>query len=324
MGDVTITERTIATNGVDLRVFEAGPADGFPVVLCHGFPELAYSWRHQLPALAEAGYHVLAPDQRGYGGSTRPDTVEAYEVRELCADICGLLDAVGAERAVVVGHDWGSIVAWSLAQRFPERFAGVVGMSVPFVPRAPMPPTQLLKMVMGDTFFYMLYFQDPVAADADLSADVRHTMRGFMAGLSPGADADMSAMLGPHDGRGLRERLPDPETLPDWLTEDELATYIANFEASGFFGPTAWYANLDRNWEHSEDLAETKVTIPAMFLTGSADPVVMMTPASVMDGWVTDLRASHSIEGAGHWVQQERPDEVNAALVAFLDSLDLS
>ena len=322
MSAVTTTERTVHTNGVDLRVVEAG--EGFPVVLCHGFPELAYSWRHQIPALADAGYHVVAPDQRGYGGSSRPTEVADYDLEHLTDDMVGLLEDLGAPKAVFVGHDWGANVVWGMAQRHPDRVAGVVGMSVPFLPRGPMPPTQLMKMALGDTFFYMLYFQDPAVADANMSADVAHTMRGFMAGLTTEAQPEsLGDMLSPNDGRGLAERLPDVEVLPSWLSEEELATYVAAFEDSGFFGPTAWYANLDRNWERSEHLAETKVTVPALFITGAADPVLMMTPPSVMDGWVTDLRGSIQIEGVGHWVQQESPSEVNAALLDFLGGLDL-
>jgi pimeloyl-ACP methyl ester carboxylesterase len=316
------TTRTVHTNGVDLHLVEAG--SGFPVVLCHGFPELAYSWRHQIPALAAAGYHVLAPDQRGYGASSRPERVEDYDIEQLTDDLVGLLDDIGAPKAVFVGHDWGAMVVWAMAQRHPDRVAGVVGMSVPFAPRGPMKPIELMKMVMGDNFFYMLYFQDPVVADADLSADVAHTMRGFLAGVSAGAPADdMAEMFGANDGRGLAERLPNPQVLPAWLSQDEVDTYVEAFTRTGFFGPTAWYANLDRNWERSEHLADTKITVPALFVTGSADPVGAMMPASVMDGWVTDLRGSISVEGAGHWVQQERPDDVNTALLEFLGALDL-
>lgn len=321
-GSTGQTTRTVHTNGVDLHLVEAG--DGFPVVLCHGFPELAYSWRHQIPALAEAGYHVLAPDQRGYGRSTLPENVEDYDIEQLTDDMVGLLDDIGAPKAVFIGHDWGSNVVWAMAQRHPERVAGVVGMSVPFLPRGGMKPIELMKMVMGDRFFYILYFQDPVVADANLSADVTRTMRGFLAGLNADSPPeDLAEMLGENDGRGLAERLPQPEVLPAWLHQDELDTYIAEFTHTGFFGPTSWYANLDRNWERSEHLAETKVEVPALFIVGSTDPVLAMTPPSLMEGWVTDLRGSIYVEGAGHWVQQEKPAEVNAALLEFLGGLDL-
>src|SRR5215212_3447346 len=180
------TERTITTNGVDLHVVEAG--EGPAVVLAHGFPELAYSWRHQIPALAAAGYHVIAPDQRGYGKSSRPDKIEDYDILHLTGDLLGLLDELGEEKAVFVGHDWGSMVVWQLSLLAPERVAGVVGMSVPFVPRGPMPPTQLMRQVLGDSFFYILYFQEPGVADADLGRDPATVMRRMLAGLETSAD----------------------------------------------------------------------------------------------------------------------------------------
>jgi pimeloyl-ACP methyl ester carboxylesterase len=318
-----MTEQRITTNGVELHVVDEG--DGFPVVLCHGFPELSFSWRHQIPVLAEAGFRVLAPDQRGYGRSDRPDAVDDYDLEHLTDDMIGLLDAIGEERAVWVGHDWGSMVAWGLAQRHPDRSAGVVGMSVPFAPRGPMSVTQAIKALLGDNFFYILYFQEPGVADANLAENVEETMRGFLAGLAE--DESSSEMLrnltGENDGRGLRERLPYDAELPSWLTQAELDHYVSEFTRTGFTGGINWYRNFDRNWERSEHLADTKIEVPAAFIAGASDPVLLMSPPAIMDGWVTDLRASVLIEGAGHWVQQEKPHEVNRALLDFLGGLDL-
>lgn len=318
--------RTVATNGIELAVTEAG--EGFPVVLCHGFPELGYSWRHQLPALADAGFHAIAPDLRGYGGSSKPEPIEQYDIVHLTDDMVGLLDTLGEQRAVFVGHDWGAPVVWTLAQRAPERVAAVVGMSVPFLPRAPGPPTEIFRHVFTDTFFYMLYFQEPGVADADLGADPATTMRRFLCAIGGEAiessgGASLGDLAGALDGRGFVERLSEPDQLPSWLSQAELDHYSEVFARTGFTGGLNFYRNLDRNWELTEDLADTKVEMPALFIGGAADPVLVMSPPSSMEGWVTDLRGTVIVDGAGHWVQQERPADVNRALLEFLGSLDL-
>jgi pimeloyl-ACP methyl ester carboxylesterase len=315
-----VRSSTVATNGVELRVLEAGQS--FPVLLLHGFPELAFSWRHQLPALASAGYRAIAPDQRGYGGSSRPSGLADYDIEHLMGDAVGLLDELGCERAVVVGHDWGAMVAWTLALRHPSRFAGVVGMSVPFLPRAEMPPIQVFRQLFANNFFYVLYFQEPGVADADLGADPATTMRRFLAGITAGGDpASAAVAMSAPDGRGMVDRLPEPEQIPPWLSEDELDHYVGEFNRTGFTGGLNWYRNLDRNWELTSDLAGKKVEIPSMFIGGALDPVLFMMPPSVMSGWVTDHRGDVLLSGAGHWVQQERPAEVNAALLDFLGTV---
>ena len=321
MPPTTTTTRTLSTNGVDLHLTEAG--EGFPVVFVHGFPELAYSWRHQVPALAAAGYRAVAPDMRGYGRSSRPEAIEDYDIVHLTDDLLGLLDDLGEERAVFVGHDWGAIVVWTLSLMDPDRVAGVVGMSVPFLPRSPMPPIQLMRQVFGDAFFYVLYFQEPGVADADLGRDPAETMRRMLGGVViPPEGFDPAAITAP-SGAGFVERLPDPEALPAWLSQEELDHYAAEFSRTGFTGGINWYRNFDRNWELTPHLDGAKVTVPSLFLTGSADPVRLMSPDVFMDGNLLDHRGSHVIDGAGHWVQQEAPDEVNAALLSFLDGLDL-
>lgn len=313
--------RTIEVNGIDLSVLDAG--EGPAVVLAHGFPELAYSWRHQVPALAAAGYRVLAPDQRGYGRTTRPEDVEDYDIAHLTGDIVGLLDAVGVEKAAVVGHDWGSIVAWGTAQLHPERVAGVVGMSVPFVPRPPAPPIQIMRQMFADNFFYMVYFQDPGVADAELGSDPHRTMSRLLAGGGFSADAgggDLSAMFA-NDGRGFVERIPDPDGLPAWLTQEELDTYVAEFRRTGYTGGINWYRNLDRNWELTPQLAGAKVELPSLFVGGAGDPVLFMSPPAAAEEWLTDHRGTILIDEAGHWVQQEKPQAVNEALLTFLGAL---
>jgi pimeloyl-ACP methyl ester carboxylesterase len=296
-----MTERRIATNGIELFALEEGA--GRPVILCHGFPEIAYSWRHQVPALAQAGYRVIAPDMRGFGRSSAPAEVEAYDVLSLCGDLCGLLDALELERAIFVGHDWGASLVWQLAALHPERVTAVAGLSVPFTPRAPAAPIPIMRRHLGEDF-YILWFQQPGVADAALASDVRRTLTTSRQWTSGWAEEDGST----------------PKLAP-WLSEQELAVYVEAFERTGFTGGLNWYRNIDRNWELTAPFADRRVEAPAMFLTGELDPVRSFMPAEVMSGWVTDLRAEVVVPGAGHWVQQQAPDAVNAALLEFLGGL---
>jgi pimeloyl-ACP methyl ester carboxylesterase len=320
---LTPTERLVETNGVQLRVIEAGDRGVPVVVLAHGFPELAYSWRHQIPVLAEAGYHVIAPDQRGYGGSSKPDAIEDYNVVALCGDVVGLLDDVGAERAVIVGHDWGAVVAWSLPLLHPGRVSGVVGMSVPPIPRPPAPPTHIWRTAFGENFFYILYFQEPGVADADLARDTATTMRRMLGGLRASeGEAAMVRMAKPGP-EGFVDRLPEVEALPDWLTKAELDHYIAEFSRTGFTGPLNWYRNFDRNWELTADTPASTIDAPSLFIAGSADPVLSFTPRDRVSDLVKGDYRAVLLDGAGHWLQQERPDHVNRELLTFLSGLEL-
>jgi pimeloyl-ACP methyl ester carboxylesterase len=316
-----VTERTVTTPGAELHVVDAGL--GPLVVLAHGFPELSYSWRHQVPALADAGFRVLAPDQRGYGRSSRPERVEDYDITALTGDLLALLDDVGEERAVFVGHDWGAILVWQLALLAPERVAGVVGMSVPFMPRAPMPPTQLLRQVLGDSWFYVLYFQEPGVADADLGRDPATTMRRLLAAVTREEGAALDPSVLANDGRGFVDRIPEPDGLPDWLAPDELDHFIAEFTRTGFTGPINWYRNFDRNWELTPQLADARVEVPSLFIGGALDPVLLLSPPAFGEAFLTDHRGTVLVEGAGHWVQQQSPAEVNAALLDFIAGLGL-
>jgi pimeloyl-ACP methyl ester carboxylesterase len=280
----------------------AEQGEGPPVVLCHGFPELSHSWRHQLPALAGAGYRAIAPDMRGYGESSIPAEVEAYDLPTLCADMVGLLDALGEERAAFVGHDWGAAVVWEAAVRHPDRVAAVAGMSVPFVPRAPVPPVEAMRQGLGEDF-YIVWFQEPGAADEALARDVRRTFTTTRQWTKEWAEGD------------------DDPPPPEWMSEDDLRVYVEAFERTGFTGGLNWYRNIDRNWELAEEVAHRRVEQPALYVAGSRDPVLGFMPPEIMDGWVTDMRAKVVLEGAGHWIQQERPREVNEALLGFLREL---
>jgi pimeloyl-ACP methyl ester carboxylesterase len=314
-----ITHRSIETNGITMHIAEQG--HGPLVVLCHGFPELWYSWRHQIQALAEAGYRVVAPDQRGYGATDQPAAIADYDIIHLTDDLVGLLDGLGEEQAVFVGHDWGAPVVWNLALRAPKRVRAVAGLSVPFIPRGDTDPITLFKAIFGDNFFYMLYFQEPGVADADLGADPGDTLRRFMSAISAEGAADAFRAL-PSQGTRLRDWLPEPGALPGWLTESDLDYYVSEFTRTGFTGGLNWYRNMRRNWELTADLADTKVVAPALFITGALDPVALMTSADDMDQWVPDLRGKLSIPGTGHWTQQEEPAAVNTALLDFLAHLD--
>lgn len=282
-------QRFADINGVRLAVTEAGRAGDPVVVLAHGFPELAYSWRHQIPVLAEAGFHVLAPDQRGYGGSSCPEAITDYDIHALTADVVGVVDELaGPVPFVVIGHDWGAIVAWNTALLQADRVAAVAGLSVPPVPRPAVKPTEAFQKFGPD--FYMLQFQRPGVADAKLGADPANTMRMTLAG-------------GP--------------ALPDWLSEDELAVYAEAFGRTGFTGGLNWYRNLDRNWETTATTPAT-IAVPALFVAGSADITLgFLRPERAREVVVGPYR-ERIIDGAGHWVTQECPDEVNAELLDFL------
>ena len=320
---ITSTERLVDTHGVQLRVTEAGDRGAPVVLLAHGFPDLAYGWRHQIPALADAGYHVLAPDQRGYGGSSKPGATEDYNIVALSGDLIGLLDDVGADRAVFVGHDWGANVVWATALLHPDRVAGVVGVSVPPIPRPRVPTTQALRKIFGDNFFYMLYFQEPGVADAELARDPATTLRRLMSGGTASDDQDAALRMLRPGPEGFIERLAEPGTLPDWMGEDEFDHYVAEFGRNGFTGPLNWYRNLDRNWALTETTPAATVGVPTMFIAGSADPILAFTArdryAEVVSGDYREVM----IDGAGHWIQQERPDEVNEALLKYLSRLEL-
>ncbi|MGZ4528474.1 MAG: alpha/beta fold hydrolase [Mycobacterium sp.] len=317
------TERLVETNGVQLRVVEAGERGAPVVILAHGFPELAYSWRHQIPVLAQAGYHVLAPDQRGYGGSSRPEAIEAYDVHQLTADLVGLLDDVGAERAVWIGHDWGAAVVWNAPLLHPDRVAAVAALSVPAVPRPQVAPTKAWRKMFGENFFYILYFQEPGVADAELDADPARTMRRMMGGLRTSGDKAAALRVVAPGPEGFIDRLPEPDRLPGWLSQEELDHYISEFARTGFTGGLNWYRNFDRNWETTPELADAKINVPTLFIGGTADPVLTFTRADRASQLITGPYRQVMIDDAGHWLQQERPDEVNAALLDFLNGLEL-
>ncbi|MFM7755790.1 MAG: alpha/beta fold hydrolase [Actinomycetota bacterium] len=318
-----VAQTTMHVNGVDLQVTTAGDPSGPCVILSHGFPESAYSWRHQIPVLAAAGYHVVAPDQRGYGFSSAPRNVDAYGIRDLTGDLVGLLDAFGHDDAVFVGHDWGAMVVWEAARLHPSRVSAVVGVSVPFT-AWPARPTDIMKAMWTDRFFYILYFQNVGPAERELEADVRRTMHTILWGASGEMYKGMPSEFPPMEGTGFLDMFTDvPDVLPHWLTSADLDYYVRQFENSGFFGPVSWYRNLDANFEVLKDLSADLVSMPSYFIGGEKDGVIAGRPEYVdgMNGLLPNYRGKTMIPGAGHWTQQEAPEEFNAALLGFLATL---
>jgi pimeloyl-ACP methyl ester carboxylesterase len=319
-----ITHEQISANGIELHVATAGPPDGAPVVLCHGFPELWYSWRYQLGALGSAGYRVFAPDLRGYGGSSRPREISDYGSDHLTADLCGLLDHYGYDKAAFVGHDWGALVLWEMGRLHPDRVASLYIMSVPYS-KSPAAPTEIFKVIFEGKFFYILYFQPVGVAEAELETDPRHFLRTILYSAGGEAMGAANALLVDYPSVGTRftdTLSPAPAQLPDWLSEADVDIYAEAFQMSGFFGPVSYYRNMDANWARSKDIAASVFTMPVGFLTGSLDPVASMMPGALeaMAEVLPDFRGATTVAGAGHWVQQERPAETNAALLEFLSN----
>lgn len=322
-----IKHRTVETNGIRLHLAEAG--EGPLVLLCHGFPESWYSWRHQLKALAEAGFRAVAPDMRGYGQSERPEAIEQYTLFHLIGDMVGVLDALGVDQAVIAGHDWGAPVAWHAALMRPDRFRAVIGLSVPFRPRGSAQPTTMMPKT-DDAVFYQLYFQTPGVAEADLERDVRRTIRSMLYSASGDGPAGKRSTFSPSESVGMVPRqgglrIIDPDTLPPWLSAADIDFYTGEFTRTGFRGGLNWYRNIDRNWELLAPYAGAKVTVPALYVAGERDLVMafrgmdQLLPA--LPKFVPQLRRTLILPGCGHWTQQERPREVNAAMIEFLKSL---
>jgi pimeloyl-ACP methyl ester carboxylesterase len=305
-------------NGVTLTYYEAGPREGVPIVLCHGFPELAFSWRHQIHALADAGRWVIAPDQRGYGLSSRPEAVTDYDMEHLTGDLVGLLDHLGVEKAIFCGHDWGGIVVWQLPLMHPERVAGVIGLNTPFMPRAPADPIAIFRHRYGPDM-YIVWFQTPGAADAVLAADVEKTMRFFMRKPAALAIATQPREGGSTFAFGESLARFDPSDQgSQFLTAEELAAFVESFQRTGFTGGINWYRNFTRNWERAEGLPSRVDGIPCLMITAEKDAVLTPAMAEGMPAMIGDLEM-HMVEGCGHWTQQEKPDEVNRLILDWMD-----
>jgi pimeloyl-ACP methyl ester carboxylesterase len=322
-----VAHRTVEANGIRMHIAEQG--SGPLVLLCHGFPESWYSWRHQLRALSAAGFHAVAPDMRGYGATDAPAAVDQYSLFHLVGDMVGLLESLGEKNAVIAGHDWGAPVAWHAAMMRPDRFRAVIGLSVPYRPRGSAPPTSVMPRT-DDASFYQLYFQKSGVAESELEADVRTSLRKILfsgsGDVSRRAAGGSSASAGmvPRSG-GFLTRMPNPEILPVWLGAPDIDFYVQQFQRSGFRGGLNWYRNIDRNWELLAPFAGARVTVPALYMAGDLDLVVafprMKEVIADLKRFIPELRGSIMLPGCGHWTQQERADEVNRAMLEFLRSL---
>lgn len=317
-----IEHRSAMINGIPLRYAEAGT--GPLVLLCHGWPETAHSWRFQMPALARAGYRAVAPDMRGYGESGAPADIADYTILHLVGDMVGLLDHLGGAEAVIVGHDWGAPVAWHAALLRPDRFRAVAGLSVPHTFRSPHAPLESLRRA-GYHGFYWLYFQEPGVAEAELERDIAHSLRRIYHSASGDVPADWNWRAVVADGGGLLDTTLAPALPPAWLAPGDFERYVAAFRKSGFRGGLNWYRNIDRNWALMTPFADARIRQPALFIAGARDPTLRIggrrDRRAAMEEAVPGLRGKVLIPGAGHWVQQEAAERVNAELVAFLAAL---
>jgi pimeloyl-ACP methyl ester carboxylesterase len=317
-----VKHRMVATNGIRLHVAEQG--EGPLIILCHGFPECWYSWRYQLQALANAGFRAVAPDLRGYGRSDRPEEIEKYTILDDIGDIVGLVDALGAQRAVIAGHDIGATIAWQAALLRPDRFRAVVALSAPFKSRGfggSVPPTTLMPRT-EDAVFYQLFLQTPEAETA-LGRDLRRSLRSLFYSLSgdrpPSEGGGFAAGMVPRTGAPLT----DPTSLPAWVTESDIDVYVAEFTRSGLRGPLAWWRNIDRGWELLAPFAGAEVTIPALYMAGERDFVAAAFSSFIakQSTLVPRLRPAIMLAGCGHWTEQEHAPEVSAAMIDFVRSL---
>jgi pimeloyl-ACP methyl ester carboxylesterase len=307
--------------GSRVHCVEAG--EGPLVILVHGFPESWYSWRHQIPAIAAAGFRVVAIDVRGYGRSSKPLAVEDYRMVRLVADNVGLVSALGETTATIIGHDWGAPIAWNSAMLRPDVFTAVAGLSVPFSPPGEIRPSVAMRAMAGDEEFYVEYFQEPGRAEAEIEADVRGWLLGFMfsgSGDAPPPDPSKGTIATIPRGAKMRDRFSFPDPLPAWLTEADLDVYTSEFEHSGLRGPLNRYRNVDRDFEDFAAYALRPITVPALFIGGSKDGPTLWGGKAIaaFERTLPNLHRSIILDGCGHWTQQERPQEVNEALLEFL------
>jgi len=320
MKDIAL--RHVATNGINLRIAEAG--DGPLVLLLHGFPESWYSWRHQLPFLAAAGFHAVAPDMRGYGGSDKPAAIDAYDQVSISSDVAGLIDSLGYDEAVVVGHDWGAPAAWHTAWLHPEKVRGVAGLSVPYHARSKVLPTDGFRRMGGDDEFYILCFQQPGRAEAEIEKDVRRWLLGFYFTASGEKRAELPPMGAVSPGGELRDRFAYPDEMPAWLSEEDLDFYAGEFERTGLSGGLNRYRNVDRDWHDLAPFHERPIEIPALFVGGDKDGPTLWGAAAIdrFSETLPRLYKSTILESCGHWIQQEQHEATNDALIDFLGTLD--
>lgn len=309
----------VRSNGIDMTVFTAGPEDGFPIVLCHGWPELAFSWRYQIPALAAAGYRVIAPNQRGYDGSLGPKAIEDYDIFHLTGDIVGLLDHYGHERAVIVGHDWGGIMSWQMCLLHPSRVAGHIALNTPFIPRLRDDPIKLFRQTFGEEM-YIVQMQDYGVVDRLLDTNVERLFKYFMRRSTVDRKTFDER---PSEKRNMNLfhaiQVGDDEAINSgdiFLSDEELKTFVNAFTRSGFTGGINWYRNFTRNWELTKDVKQ-HVDHPALMIMAARDVALPPAAAEGIEKYVPNV-TKYLVEDSGHWTQQEQPEEVNEVMIEWL------
>jgi len=313
-------------NGIRMGFYEAGPrTDKPPVILCHGWPEMAFSWRHQIKALGEAGIRVIAPDQRGYGATERPEPVEDYDMEHLTGDLVGLLDHLGIDKAIFVGHDWGGFVVWQMPLRHIDRVVGVVGLNTPHWDRAPADPIELFRKMFGDSM-YIVQFQDPAREpDRIFGNRVEQTFDAFMRKPLPRKDDAPAGSPTAGIGAAPKTNLAFPQMIAGYdakfdprtpiLSPEEKQVFVDTFTRTGFTGGINWYRNFSRNWQRSAGLDHT-VRVPSLMIMAENDAVLPPSAAEGMERMVPDLE-KYLVRGSGHWTQQEKPEEVSAKLIEW-------
>jgi epoxide hydrolase A/B len=313
---------SVENGPITLNVAVAGQG---PLILCvHGWPELAYSWRHQLEHFAARGYRVAALDVRGYGGSSKPHEVADYSLRELASDVVAVVDQLGQGNAIVFGHDWGAPISWTTALLHPDKVSAVALLSVPYIPLGGMSFIDMMRALYEDRFFYQVYFQREGAAEAELEADLRTSLRKVYFAWSGSAPTGMWEARKPVDA-GLLDGLVDPQPFPAWMTERDLDVYVEAFQAGGFRGPLNRYRAQNLDFAELREIVGKPLPQPSCFVGGERDMARALIPG--MDLYAdpgvgcTDFRGSTILPGIGHWVQQEAPGETNAALERFLSTL---
>lgn len=318
------SHRSVMSSGHRIHVVEHGPEDGTPVVMVHGFPESWYSWRHQLAALGDAGHRAMAIDVRGYGRSSAPAAIEDYAMTALVGDVIAVIDDLGAADAVVVGHDWGAPIAWNTALLRPDRVRGVAGLSVPYSGRGDIRPLTAFRAMAGEEIFYIDYFQEPGLVEAEVDVDVESWLRGFYFTASAEADPSAPPMgLVPRGGQ-LRDRLQQPaDGQMAWLTDDDFAFYLGEFERTGLTGGFNRYRNIERDWTELAPWRHAPITVPALFIGGDKDGPTQLGRNAIerFDQSLPALTRSVILDECGHWTQQEQPAAVNELLLEFVAGL---